>query len=240
MLVVKNPPAKVGKTRDMGLIPGPGRSLGARHSHPLQCPAWRVPWTEEPGGCSPWVTESDTTERSIRNGPVWNLRWFRGTCRVSSTQFEFIFLLVEALAWGWMMNEWVRTHLCPHSLQLCPMGTSDQPPGWCSARSEVLTSLVHPRGTRTALFSSWRCLPAAWASWSLRACLPLPAPCSPAAAALLWELGVCGAPPGPGSPCMILLGQAFLAFLKLWPNFCMPHTSKWPLSPQNKSFNWSK
>ena len=25
--------------------------------------AWRIPWTEEPGGCSPWgPKESDTTE----------------------------------------------------------------------------------------------------------------------------------------------------------------------------------
>ena len=25
--------------------------------------AWRIPWTEEPGGCSPWgPEESDTTE----------------------------------------------------------------------------------------------------------------------------------------------------------------------------------
>ena len=26
--------------------------------------AWKIPWTEEPGGCSPWGREeSDTTER---------------------------------------------------------------------------------------------------------------------------------------------------------------------------------
>ena len=26
-------------------------------------PAWRIPWTEEPGGCSHWgLTESDMTE----------------------------------------------------------------------------------------------------------------------------------------------------------------------------------
>ena len=33
----------------------------ATHSSLL---AWRIPWTEEPGGCSPWGRkESDTTER---------------------------------------------------------------------------------------------------------------------------------------------------------------------------------
>ena len=50
VLVVKNPP---GNARDLGLIPGSGRSPGegggspTTHSSVL---AWRIPWTEEPGG----------------------------------------------------------------------------------------------------------------------------------------------------------------------------------------------
>ena len=47
---VKNPPANAGDIRDVGLIPGLGRSLEkgmATHSSIL---AWRIPWTEEPGG----------------------------------------------------------------------------------------------------------------------------------------------------------------------------------------------
>ena len=36
-LVVKNPPACVGDMRDMGLIPGVGRSSGGRNGSPLQC-----------------------------------------------------------------------------------------------------------------------------------------------------------------------------------------------------------
>ena len=50
MVVVKNPPANVKDIRDMGSIPGSGRSLKegmATHSSIL---AWRIPWTEEPGG----------------------------------------------------------------------------------------------------------------------------------------------------------------------------------------------
>ena len=35
-LVVKNLPANVGDTRDMGLIPGSGRSPGGGHGNPLQ------------------------------------------------------------------------------------------------------------------------------------------------------------------------------------------------------------
>ena len=49
-LVVKNLPAKAGDVREVGSIPGSGRSPGggmATHSSIL---AWRIPWTEEPGG----------------------------------------------------------------------------------------------------------------------------------------------------------------------------------------------
>ena len=48
-LLVKNPSASARDARDMGSIPGSGRSLEegmAAHSHIL---AWRIPWTEEPG-----------------------------------------------------------------------------------------------------------------------------------------------------------------------------------------------
>ena len=35
-LVVKNPPASAGDVRDLGLIPGSGRSPGGGHGNPLQ------------------------------------------------------------------------------------------------------------------------------------------------------------------------------------------------------------
>jgi len=63
VLVVKNPPANAGDIRDMGSIPGLGRSLEkfmATHNSIL---AWRIPWTEEPGRLqSIGIAESDTTE----------------------------------------------------------------------------------------------------------------------------------------------------------------------------------
>ena len=34
--VVRNPPANAGDVRDVGLIPGPGRSLGGGHGNPFQ------------------------------------------------------------------------------------------------------------------------------------------------------------------------------------------------------------
>ena len=36
VLVVKNPPTNAGDIRNMGLIPGSGRSPGGRHGNPLQ------------------------------------------------------------------------------------------------------------------------------------------------------------------------------------------------------------
>ena len=62
-LVVKNSPAIVGDVRDMGSIPGLGRSPGGGHGNPLQysClenPMDRGAWQATIHG----VTESNTTE----------------------------------------------------------------------------------------------------------------------------------------------------------------------------------
>ena len=48
--MVKNMPANVRDIRDVGLIPGSGRSPGGGHGNPLPHSAWRLPRTEEPGG----------------------------------------------------------------------------------------------------------------------------------------------------------------------------------------------
>ena len=58
-LVVKSPPANAGDIRDMGSIPGSGRLPEglATHSSIL---AWRVPWTEEPGGLQSIGLQSQT------------------------------------------------------------------------------------------------------------------------------------------------------------------------------------
>ena len=41
-MVVKNPPANAGESRDVGSIPGWGRSPGGGHSNPLHVLAWRI------------------------------------------------------------------------------------------------------------------------------------------------------------------------------------------------------
>ena len=59
--MIKNALANAGDIRDMGSIPGredPQEEGMATHSSIL---AWRIPWTEKPGGVH-GVTESDKTE----------------------------------------------------------------------------------------------------------------------------------------------------------------------------------
>ena len=50
VLMIKNLPANAGDLRDVGSILGSGRFPGGGHGNPLQFLAWRIPWTEEPGG----------------------------------------------------------------------------------------------------------------------------------------------------------------------------------------------
>ena len=66
-LVVKNPAANAGDTRDASVIPGLGRSLEEvflkgilvflKYTH-WSIPAWRIPQTEGLAGYGPWVAES--------------------------------------------------------------------------------------------------------------------------------------------------------------------------------------
>ena len=48
--VVKNLPASSGDARDVGLIPVSGRSPGVGNGNHSSILAWKIPWTEEPGG----------------------------------------------------------------------------------------------------------------------------------------------------------------------------------------------
>ena len=59
--IIKNLLANAGDLRDMGSIPGSGRSLEeemATHSSTL---AWRIPWREEPGRLQSVRSQSGTT-----------------------------------------------------------------------------------------------------------------------------------------------------------------------------------
>ena len=48
--MVKNPPATAGDVRDVGLIPGMGRSPGKEMAIHSSILAWEIPWTEKPVG----------------------------------------------------------------------------------------------------------------------------------------------------------------------------------------------
>ena len=52
-LVVKNPPINAGDARDGDSITESGRSLGVESGIHSSMLAWKIPWTEEPGGYSP-------------------------------------------------------------------------------------------------------------------------------------------------------------------------------------------
>ena len=59
--MVKNPPANAG---DVGSIPGWEDSLEEEMATCSSILAWRIPWTEELAGYSPWgYKELDTSER---------------------------------------------------------------------------------------------------------------------------------------------------------------------------------
>ena len=60
--MVKNLSAGAGGIRDLGPVPGLGRSPGGRHGKPSIF-TWRIPWPEEPGGLtSKGHKEPDKTE----------------------------------------------------------------------------------------------------------------------------------------------------------------------------------
>ena len=48
--LVKDLPANAAGLRDVGSIPGSGRSPEKEMSKCSSILAWRIPWTEEPGG----------------------------------------------------------------------------------------------------------------------------------------------------------------------------------------------
>ena len=48
--VVKNPPANAEDTGDTAFIPGSGRSPGVGNATSSSILAWKIPWTEKPGG----------------------------------------------------------------------------------------------------------------------------------------------------------------------------------------------
>ena len=79
-LVVKNLPANAGDLRDVGSIPGLGRSSGEGNGNPVQYSCFnrvldmRIPWTEEPGrlqsmGLQSWTRLKSLSAYAQKNSP---------------------------------------------------------------------------------------------------------------------------------------------------------------------------
>ena len=73
--MVKNLPAKVADTGDMGLIPGSGRSLGAGNGKPLQFLPGKFHGQMSLAGFSLWGRkESDMTEYACTHKLQYNIQ----------------------------------------------------------------------------------------------------------------------------------------------------------------------
>ena len=73
--MVKNPPANAGDIRGTGSIPGfedPLEMGMAAHSSIL---AWKIPWTEEPGGLQPIASQNQTQLKQLSKQVYTCLLW---------------------------------------------------------------------------------------------------------------------------------------------------------------------
>ena len=65
--VIKNPLAKAGDTRDVGSIPGSGRSPGVGNGNLFQDSSWKILWTNEPGRIESMGSQRVTQLRTQHN-----------------------------------------------------------------------------------------------------------------------------------------------------------------------------
>ena len=77
----KEPSANAGDLRDTGAIPGLGRSPGGGRGKALGIFAWRIAWTEEPGGrksmelCYLQTHEASLVAQLVKNLPAMQETW---------------------------------------------------------------------------------------------------------------------------------------------------------------------
>ena len=97
--MVKNLPANEGDTRDLGSVPGLGRSSGGGQGSPLHVLAWRIPWTEEPDG--PWSIGSQRVRQDWSDVAC-------GTLQAKSWIAPPVFLQSVHKAFHLCMFRWAR------------------------------------------------------------------------------------------------------------------------------------
>ena len=85
-LVVKNPPANAADARDMGLIPGLGRSLGGGNGNPLQDSCLENPKDRGAGGIQSMGPQRVGHDCNRAHTHAWVLKYrntyFRGQFRM--------------------------------------------------------------------------------------------------------------------------------------------------------------
>ena len=59
--MIKNPPANAGGARDVGSVPGLGRSSREGNGNPLQYSCLGNPWRDGPGWYNPWESPKSWT-----------------------------------------------------------------------------------------------------------------------------------------------------------------------------------
>ena len=87
--MVKESAYNTGDRGDSVLIAGSGRSPGGGNATHSSILAWKIPWTEEPGGLqSKGSQESDMTERLSTTAHLNNLA-FRSPSKVHNTSLDY-------------------------------------------------------------------------------------------------------------------------------------------------------
>ena len=74
-------PADAGDVKDTSSVPGSERSPGGGNGNPLQYLAWRIPWTEGPGG--------------LQSTGLQRVRHDRATKQQHSLQYTLILLRIR-------------------------------------------------------------------------------------------------------------------------------------------------
>ena len=93
---------------DLGLIPGLERSPGEGNGYPVHIFAWRIPWTEEPGGL-----QSMGLQR-VRQGWVTNTFTVGGISLVAQT-VKNLLAMWETWIWSWDQKDPLEKGMDTHS-----------------------------------------------------------------------------------------------------------------------------
>ena len=107
----------------------------AAHSNIL---AWEIPWTEEPGGYSPWGQKEQDMTWGLNNKPLYRSITKFGS-QTSSTDISWLQMQILKLTPPWSHWIWNSGGEAQHSV-------CDKPPRWldmcCSVRSLFALQLL--------------------------------------------------------------------------------------------------